>query len=143
MNYRLILGKLRSELYLLRLQICNHTENAKQFFMKENLIPPHYIFPHYVHILIIHCILLSKEILLVQVIWGSIVQSLGKIHNGCRSHTVKNKSHQKWSCYIPFEAEFYADYFYKNTNTLKWTGNELLAKIHNDCYQCRIKLFFN
>ena len=81
MNYRLILGKLRSELYLLRLQICNYTENAKQFFMKENLIPPHYIFPHYVHILIIPCILLSKEILLVQVIWGSIVQIVNKTEN--------------------------------------------------------------
>ena len=35
----------------------------------------------------------------------------GKVHNGCRSYTVKNKSHQKYSCYIPFEAKFYADYF--------------------------------
>ena len=33
--------------------------------------------------------------------------------------------------------------FYKNTNTIKWTRNELLTKICNGCYQCRIKLFFN
>ena len=63
MNYRLILGKLRSELWLLRLQICNHTKNVKQFFPKKDLITPHYIFQHYIHILIIHCILLSKQIL--------------------------------------------------------------------------------
>ena len=37
---------------------------AKQFFPKENLIRPNYIFPYYILNLFIYCMLLSKEILL-------------------------------------------------------------------------------
>ena len=49
-------------------KVVNHMKIGQQFFPKENLIRPNYIFPHYILILFIHCILLSKEILLIPTI---------------------------------------------------------------------------
>ena len=45
-------------------KVVNHTKMAKQFFEKENLVCPNYIFLHYIFIVFIHCILLSTKILL-------------------------------------------------------------------------------
>ena len=45
-NCRFALRKLRRNC-----KVVNHEENAKQFFPKENLIHPQYIFPHYIQII--------------------------------------------------------------------------------------------
>ena len=40
----------------------NHMKNAYQFFPKENLILPHYIFPYYLHIYPSHTNIIQRNI---------------------------------------------------------------------------------